>query len=102
MSKTAKQISEEIFYKPATNNQAENSIQEGVKLIENYAKEKAIQAVKEIRIIEDNHFQKSKFCGQHNFQMDQIKHQQIENELRRVCNIIQNTFDTGYISTPQN
>lgn len=40
MSKTAKQISEEIFYKPATNGKAQKSIQEGSELIENYAKEK--------------------------------------------------------------
>lgn len=64
-------------------------------------KEKAIKAIQEIRIMEDNHFQKAKFCDQHNFPLDKVKHQEIENELRRVCHILQNAFDTGYVKTPQ-
>lgn len=37
---TAEEISRAIFYKPATNGKAEQSIKEGAKLIEDYVKEK--------------------------------------------------------------
>ncbi|TDQ27661.1 hypothetical protein [Tenacibaculum caenipelagi] len=59
---------------------------------------KAIKVIKEIRKREDFHHQRVIFCREQNMTLDVIKHEAIENELRRVCSLLQNEFETGYIN----
>jgi len=60
--------------------------------------DKVKKVIKEIRKKEDDHHSKASFCREHNMVLDAIKHEAIESELRRVCSLIQNEFDTGYIN----
>ena len=60
-------------------------------------KEKAIKAIKEVRLIEGNHHNKSIFCREHNMMLDAMKHEQIERELGKAIRIFQNAFETGYV-----
>lgn len=46
---TSQQISKEIFYKPATNGKAEQSITEGVELIDEHVKQALIDYQMEIQ-----------------------------------------------------
>jgi len=61
------------------------------------ANEKAIKAIKQIRKREEEMFKKSVFCREHNFNLDAEKFKAIEDELRRVCLILENEFETGYV-----
>jgi hypothetical protein len=60
-------------------------------------KNKAIKLIKEIRKIEDKHFEKAVFCREHNMELENIKHVAIEKEVRKIIRLIENEFDTGYI-----
>lgn len=59
---------------------------------------KAIEAIKEIRKREYYHYEKSKFCREHNMKLDEQWHISMEQEMRRLASKIEDTFDTGYIS----
>lgn len=59
---------------------------------------KAIEAIKEIRKREYEHYQKTIWCREKNLVLDIIFHQQMEQELRRLASKIEDIFDTGYIS----
>lgn len=61
-------------------------------------KEKAIKVIKEIRQKEEKAAEQAKFCREHNFNLESSLFSSIESELRQVCRLIQNEFDTGYIS----
>ena len=61
-------------------------------------KDKAIKLIKEIRKIEDKHFEKAVFCREHNMVLENIKHLAIEKEVRQIIRLIENEFETGYVS----
>lgn len=61
-------------------------------------KEKAIEVIKEIRKREDEMWKQSVFCRDHNFNLEADKFKAIEDELRRVCRLLENKFETGYVS----
>lgn len=61
-------------------------------------KEKAIEVIKEIRKREDEMWKQSVFCRDHNFNLEAEKLKAIEDELRRVCRLLENKFETGYVS----
>lgn len=61
-------------------------------------KEKAIEVIKEIRKREEEMWKQSVFCRAHNFNLEADKFKAIEDELRRVCRLLENKFDTGYVS----
>jgi hypothetical protein len=63
-------------------------------------KEKAIKVIKEIRKREDEIFKQAVFCREHNFNLEAEKFKAIEDELRRICRMLENEFDTGYVSYP--
>lgn len=60
---------------------------------------KAIEAIKEIRKREDYHYEKSKFCRDHNMKLDEQWHISMEQEMRQLANKLQNIFETGIIYT---
>ncbi len=66
------------------------------------SKAKNIEAVKEIRKRENYHYEKATFCREHNMKLDEIYHQQMEQELRRLAGKIEDILDTGYVSLPTN
>jgi hypothetical protein len=59
----------------------------------------AIKAIRQIRKREDELFEKSKFCAEHNFNLEASKFKFAEDELRHVCRILELAFDTGYINS---
>jgi len=61
-------------------------------------KEKAIKVIKEIRKQEDEANRKAIFCKEHNFMLEESKFRAIETKLRQVCRMLQDEFETGYIS----
>jgi hypothetical protein len=61
-------------------------------------KEKAIELIKEIKKREDEMWKQSVFCRDHNFNLEADKFKAIEDELRRVCRLLENKFETGYVS----
>lgn len=66
------------------------------------SKSKNIEAIKEIRKRENHHYQKANFCRDHNMKLDEIYHQQMEQELRKLALKLEDILDTGYVSLPQN
>lgn len=60
--------------------------------------EKHIEAIKEIRKREDYHFEKANFCREHNMKLEEILHQQMEQELRRLASKLSEILGTGYVS----
>ena len=60
-------------------------------------KEKHIDAIREIRKREEYHFEKANFCREHNMKLDEILHQQMEYELRRLASKLSEILDTGYV-----
>jgi hypothetical protein len=62
--------------------------------------EKAIKVIKEIRKREDEMFKQSVFCREHNFNLEAEKFKAIEDELRRICRMLENELETGYVSYP--
>jgi hypothetical protein len=64
-------------------------------------KEKVINVIKQIRKRENEMFEKGVFCREHNFNLEADKFKAIEDELRRVCRILENEFDVGYVSYPE-
>lgn len=65
---------------------------------------KAIEAIMEIRKREDYHYEKSKFCREHNMKLDEQWHISMEQEMRQLANKLQQIFETGIIYTenPEN
>ena len=61
-------------------------------------KEKAIKVIKEIRKREEKAFEQGVFCREHSFNLEAEKFKAIEDELRRVCRLLENEFETGYVS----
>ena len=61
-------------------------------------KQKAIEAVKEIRKREEYHYQKTLFAREHNMSLDVILHQEIETELRRIGNQLEKILNTGDVT----
>lgn len=61
-------------------------------------KEKAIKVIKVIRFQEDEANKQAIFCKEHNFLLEESKFRAIETKLRQVCRILQDEFDTGYVS----
>ena len=61
-------------------------------------KEKAIKVIKEIRLQEDEANKQAIFCKEHNFMLEESKFRAIETKLRYVCRILQDEFETGYVS----
>jgi hypothetical protein len=57
-----------------------------------------IKVIKEIRKRENELWEKSRFCSEHNFNLDAEKFKFAESELRRVCRILEKAFNTGYIN----
>lgn len=62
-------------------------------------KNKAIKLIKEIRKIENKHFEKAVFCREHNMELENMKHLAIEREVRQIIRLIENEFDTGYVAS---
>lgn len=63
---------------------------------------KEIEAIKFIRQKETYHFERAIFCKEHNMVLDEIKHREIENELRRIASKLEDILDTGYVSYETN
>lgn len=61
-------------------------------------KSKSIEAIKEIRKREEYHYEKAKFCREHNMTLETLLHVEMENELRRLANKLENILDTGYVT----
>jgi hypothetical protein len=61
-------------------------------------KEKAIKVIKEIRKREDEMWQQHKFCKEHNFSLEAEKFKFAEDNYRSICRMLENEFETGYIS----
>ena len=61
-------------------------------------KEKAIKVIIEIRKQEEEAYKQAKFCREHKFMLEASKFDAIEASLRKVCRILENEFETGYIS----
>lgn len=61
-------------------------------------KHKHIEAIKEIRKREEYHYEKANFCREHNMKLETLLHTEMENELRRLANKLENIFDTGYVT----
>ena len=61
-------------------------------------KSKSIEAIKEIRKREEYHYEKANFCREHNMKLEEILHYQIEQELRRLANKLEDILDTGYVT----
>lgn len=62
------------------------------------SKAKNIEAIKEIRKRENFHYEKANFCRDHNMKLDEIFHQQMESELRKLAMKLEDILDTGYVS----
>jgi|GEM_PF-4474431 len=62
------------------------------------SKAKNIEAIKEIRKRENHHYEKANFCRDHNMKLDELFHQQMEQELRRLAGKLEDILDTGYVS----
>ena len=62
------------------------------------ASRKIIEAIRKIRKRAEKHYDLQQFCKYHNMKLDEINHYEIEQELRRVCQELENEFETGYIS----
>ena len=60
-------------------------------------KTKLVEAVKLIRNKEKMHYEKGSFCREHNFKLDQIYHNQMEQELGSIARNMENLFDVGYV-----
>ena len=65
-------------------------------------KEKAIKLIREIRKREDYAISKKRFCREQRFDLDEIKFEAIEQELNKVCSMIQLEFETGYVPSENN
>ena len=61
-------------------------------------KAKNIEAIKEIRKRENFHYEKANFCRDHNMKLDELFHQKMEEELRRLAGKLEDILDTGYVS----
>ena len=59
---------------------------------------KAIQLIKKIRKKEDEAWKQGSFCREHNFLLEAEKFRAIEDSLRNVCLLLENEFETGYVS----
>ena len=59
--------------------------------------EKAIKVIKEIRKMEEDAENQGTFCREHGFELEAAKFKAIEDKLRRVCLILENEFETGYV-----
>lgn len=64
------------------------------------SKEQAIKIIKEIRGREEHMYRQHVFCKDHGFNLEAEKFKSIEDELRKVCRMLQSEFDTGYVSYP--
>jgi hypothetical protein len=62
------------------------------------SKEIAIKVIKEIREKEQSAQNQKRFCTDHQFTLEAEKFRFAEDELRRTCRIVENGFDTGYVS----
>ncbi len=63
------------------------------------AKQKAIKVIKEIRVREKKSADNARFCREHNFNLEAVKFREIEDELRRVCHLLETEFETGFIDS---
>jgi len=61
-------------------------------------KEKAIKIIKKIRERESQMWNQYCFCKDHNFNLEAEKFKSIEEELRRICMMLEREFETGYVS----
>ena len=61
-------------------------------------KEKAIKVIKQIRQMENDVYNKKIFCKEHNFMLEANSLDSVESSLRKVCRLLENEFETGYIS----
>lgn len=59
---------------------------------------KAIEVIKNIRRRESYMNEKASFCKEHNFILEAEKFKFAEDELRKIANMLENEFGTGYIS----
>lgn len=72
-----------------------------VNLIESFVtneKAKAIKLVKELRAKEDKAYEQCNFCKDHNFDLEAAKFKAVEDAYRHTCRMIENAFNTGYIT----
>jgi hypothetical protein len=60
--------------------------------------EKAKQIINELRKRQDSLYEKFDFCKQHNFNLEAQSFRALEDEVRRICQMLENHFDTGYVS----
>lgn len=59
--------------------------------------DKIVDTVKEIRKKSDNYRDKATFCSEHNFHIEKQLNYTIEDELKKICHLIQSKFDLGYV-----
>ena len=62
--------------------------------------EKIIKVIKEIRKREEKAYEQSTFCKEHNFKLEAAKFEAIESELRSICRLLENEFETGHVAYP--
>lgn len=55
------------------------------------------KAIKEIRKREDYHFQRSVWCREHKLELDALKHQEIESELKQIAFKLEDILGTGFV-----
>jgi len=62
--------------------------------------EKIINVIKNIRKREEKAAEQYVFCIDHNFKLEAAKFEAIESELRSICRLLENEFNTGYVAYP--
>jgi hypothetical protein len=63
-------------------------------------KKKAKLVILKIRDREQEMFDQRRFCGEHNFLLEEAKFKAIEEELRQICILLQDEFQTGDVFLP--
>jgi hypothetical protein len=64
-------------------------------------KEEAIKIIKEFRKRANQLNAKRTFCNEHNFRLEAEKFAFAEDEIRRVCQKLEDIFDTGFVWTDE-
>lgn len=98
----AKEFAEEKLniVKTMLSNDYKTGYEEGVRhyLDSRENSEDMVSAIKEIRAKEEHWHNKKIFCIEHNLELESILCNRVEDELRRVCSMLQSRFNTGYVS----
>ena len=57
----------------------------------------SIMAIKKVRNLMHHHLRQAIFCKEHNMTLDELKHREIEEVLRKLAMSLEDIFGTGYV-----